>query len=199
MNKYLCLCGLVACAVSGLVATDVQAQDFAGSSYYCYGIDIRTGSLQSFELTFGTGDGGTAGSDNATSGSDNETSGGTTETIQGALTLSVPGRTFDNQTGTYRLNGTVYNGSWEGDEAVASSFYQETIYTYHSYLFFGLTSFNNFLVSGFAFVSITEQSNAKGTVQSSGTVPFIGVLVSASASSLPRSERKILHLHGCRR
>jgi hypothetical protein len=162
------------CVLVNLMAQDAGAQDVGGREYYAYSIDIRTGMLQHCTLAFG--DSG----DNATSGDsgDNATSGDGALPASGALDISLESETFDTASGSYLLSGRLFNGTWEASQSEFSAYYGETVFTYYSFLIAGLSFGNSFFVGGLMNTTITEVSQARGTLKSSAAVPFMGVLVS---------------------
>ncbi len=149
--------------------SSVMAQEVAGNTYYCISLDVRTAMPQHFNLAFS---GSSGSSDNATSESDNGTQDGT-------ITVSVDGVNFDNATGTYLMTNGIFNATWEAASAEKSTYYNETIYTYYSYFVVGLSFLNNFFTAGVVTSTVTEVSEAKGTVKDSGVAPFVGILISS--------------------
>ena len=153
-----------------------QAEGLDGNSYYTYIFDVNNNEFQHFTWTF-TGSGSDEVSDNETdAGEDNETN----VTQRGAVTIDVEDKTFDNATGTYFSRRYLFNGSWEGVVTTYSDYYQENIYTYYSYLFFGISLFNNSNNFGVVYSIVTTESTKKGTEKTSGFMPFYGLLVSTS-------------------
>jgi len=105
--------------------------------------------------------------------SDNETG----DASFGTLSMDVEGRTFDNETGTYRSGGAIFTGSWTAseDDTEATRYYGKDVDINYTFFFAGIFLFNDSLVIGSFFTST-------GTTVSSEPVPgfslFLGILVS---------------------
>lgn len=137
-------------------------QNPEGSTYYTYSLDIMTGEPFHCRLAFSGSD------DNATA--DNGTRTGT-------LTLSIENQEFDNATGSFVSAGRFFSANWEAAQAVYRPYYEETRYTFYSFLMVGTTVFDDGVIAGVAHNTITEQSVSQGTVGSSGYVPFVGLRI----------------------
>lgn len=106
--------------------------------------------------------------------SDNETG----DASFGTLSMDVEGRTFDNETGTYRSGGAIFTGSWTAseDDAEATTYYAQTVDINYAFFFVGMFLFDDSLVFGSFFTS-TGSSISEPV---SGFSLFLGILVSDS-------------------
>ncbi len=163
------------------------AQDFDGNKYFVQGFDIQNMTFEQFNWTFAAdetdaGDNQTdPGGDNQTDpGGDNETAGGSDNSTSGSVTIEQPGKTFTNSAGSYIATGSVFRGQWQATQENYSNYYEETIYTYYTFLFIGAVFANDVRMIGNIYSTTTVQSDTKGTETYTGIVPFLGVLVSRS-------------------
>lgn len=167
-------CGLVslqpmpACA-SPPGATLEDTADVTGRKYYVLAFNLSTTALEQFNWMF---------ADNATSaGADNETA-------TGLVIIEQAGKTFTEASGTYLATGDSYNGAWEGTEKNYSAYYEADIYTYYSFLFYGISLAEKTFTSGIIYSTVREESTATEPKEYTSVMPYIGFLVAASASAL---------------
>ncbi len=156
-----------------------SAQDFNGNTYYIFAYDCSINTLKNFTWTF---------SDNETGGGDNETKTGSEDngtSSGGSIIISQQGTTFKTAAGTYLSSGRFYHGSWEATEQEYSSYYEEIIFKYHSFLFYGTTFFDDFITFGIMYTTLTEESTSKGSIVTTAMVPFCGSLVSTASYAVP--------------
>ena len=171
---YIVMCSVF--VLTMLFSTTALAQEGPeGNTYYCFTADLGSNSAKHFTLNFTETGSDETETDNETGETDNAT---TWE--NGTVSISVENKTFDNETGMYRSLGLFFNGVWEAVEVNYSSFYQENIYTYYSYVFTGVTFANDLFATGMIFSTLTEESVSKGKVVKTGLVPFAGMLVAVS-------------------
>ncbi len=151
----------------------VSAQGFAGNSYYVYAFGLLKKSLTNYTFTFADNE-TSAGSDNGTeSNSDNATR-------TGSVTISQAGKIFESSSGSYIATGNLYNGTWEATEKAYSSYYEENIYSYYSFQFFGTTLMEGFFTSGIIYSTLTTESASQGKNIETGIILFFGTLVNTS-------------------
>lgn len=146
----------------GILCATAYGQTLAGSTYYTYSLDVRSGEPFHCRLAFSGSD------DNATADNGTQT---------GALTLSIESQAFDNATGSFVSPGRSFSANWEAAQAVYSSYYEETVHTFYSFLMVGAVFFDDAVIAGLAHNTVTEQSESQGTVSSSGYVPFLGLRI----------------------
>jgi hypothetical protein len=147
--------------------------DASGRKYYVLAFNVSTMALEQFNWMF---------ADNVT---DNATSAGAdNETATGLVTIEQAGKTFIEARGTYLATGDAYNGSWEGTEKNYSAYYEADIYTYYSFLFYGIGLIENTFTSGIIYSTTREESKAKEPKEYTSVMPYIGFLVAASVDVL---------------
>ena len=144
------------------------ASEVAGKSYYTITFDMSMTALQDFTWSFGPVAGGST-SDNAT---DNAT--------QGEVSISAQAKTFDNATGSYLALGNFFRGTWKATEINYSSFYEADIYTYYSFLFFGVVFRQSSYITGIVYSDTIIKSTAKDTEEIKTIFPYLGILVERS-------------------
>jgi len=180
MNRWVLCIGFLLCVFSqtgsGLAST------VAEHGYYTTTILTGGNSFQNFTWTFGASQTGSQ-SDNETSASDNES--------QGDVSISAQAKTFDNETGSYMGTGNFFHGTWEAAEVQYSSFYAADIYTYYSFLFFGVVFAQSSFITGYILSETTIKSSALDSEQIRTVMPFFGILIPSSAQN-----NKSIILHG---
>jgi hypothetical protein len=150
----------------------ILAQEINGNTYYIYALDVNEMFLQQFTWEF---------SDNATESS---TDNGTDNAKgSGIIAIEQAGKTFENSSGSYISTGNFYRGSWEATEKNFSNYYEEDIYIYYSFLFYGVNLLNTTYTAGIIYSTTREKTTTKGTEEYLKVLPYIGILVSSSANS----------------
>jgi len=142
--------------------------DGSGRKYYVLTFNQATMSLEQFNWFF---------TDNATSGgTDNGSS-------TGMVTIEQAGKTFAEASGAYRADGDFYNGLWEASEKKYSPYYETDMYTYYSFLFYGINLADSTLTSGILYSTVREESTATEPKEYTSIMPYFGFLVATSASA----------------
>ncbi|MEI6126585.1 MAG: hypothetical protein WCQ99_08555 [Pseudomonadota bacterium] len=168
-RKYFCAFVIVVFTfVLGI--SFAKASEVAGHNYYTMTFDAGINALQAFTWSFGPAD---AVSDNAT---DNST--------RGEVSISAQAKTFDNSTGAYVGRGNFFRGTWKAVEKNHSAFYEADIYTYYSFLFFGVVFVQSSCVTGIIYSDTIIKSTAKDTEEIKSFIPFVGILVEGSKKVL---------------
>lgn len=110
--------------------------------------------------------------------SDNETE----SASFGTLSMDVEGRSFDNETGTYRSSGAIFTGLWTASEydSEATRYWGETININYSFFFVGMFLFDDSMVIGSFFTSAGSTLTSEPSDPVSGFSLFLGILVSDS-------------------
>jgi hypothetical protein len=139
----------------------------SGKSYYTFVLDYTSSAFQNFTWRF---------TDNSSGGSSDNSTGD--NSTQGTVSISVQAKTLDNETSTYMTLGSFFNGTWQAAEKQYSTFYAADIYTYYSFLFFGVSLYNNYFITGFIYSDTVIESVAKDTEEILSTIPFFGIVIS---------------------
>lgn len=172
INKRLYILFIII-AASFIYGKHAFASNLDGNSYYVMAFDFNQASLQQFTWMF---------TDNATSGdADNATdSDSDNASSSGSISITQPGKTFENSSGSYISTGSTFNGTWDASEEYDSSYYGETIYTYYTFLFFGMALADNSFVAGTVYSTTRTESDANGSEETTGFMFYAGILVSTS-------------------
>ncbi|MCX8043716.1 MAG: hypothetical protein N3B18_06260 [Desulfobacterota bacterium] len=141
------------CATAGIV----------GKTYYAFLIDTNGMAFQNLTITFGEAD-----SDNESS-ADNAT--------EGNLHITVQATSLDNETGAYTVEGILFRGTWQAAKQEYSSFYQAYVYTYYSFLIYGIAFYRGAYIAGVIYSDTLIKCTAKDTEEIVSVLPFIGIAV----------------------
>ena len=158
-HKKLCFFVLSLCCTM-LFLPGAEA-GIVGKTYYAFLFDYAGGAFQNLKLTFAE-----AGSDNASS-TDNAT--------QDSLSIAVQATSLDNETGAYSVQGILFNGTWQAAKKEYSSFYQADIYTYYSFLIYGIAFYRGAYIAGVIYSDTLVKSTAKDTEEIVSLLPFFGI------------------------
>ena len=185
VNKITFSLVLSACA-AWVLFVPATASAISGNAYYTFTFDTGPYGLQHFTLAFSESSSSTPGGDNET------TQQADNATLTGEVTISADGRSFQDASGTYIANGNFFNGSWQATEALYSPFYETTVYTHHSLLFFGISLAGDVITTGVMYSTTKSEPQTAAPASNAGMlvamateeemliVPFLGVLVSLS-------------------
>lgn len=166
MKRYILINSLSILFFTLMFLPSAAAQ-VSGKSYYTFVLDYSSSAFQNFNWSF-TANSSSGTSDN--SSADNST--------QGIVSITVQAKTLDNETSTYMTLGSFFNGTWQAVEKNYSTFYEADIYTYYSFLFFGVALYKNYYITGFIYSDTVIESVAKDTEEILSTMPFFGVVIS---------------------
>lgn len=135
-----------------------------GKTYYTFLVDYSGSTFTNLKLTFAESD--SDDSDNASS-TDNATT--------GSLSISVQATGLDNETGAYSVEGILFNGTWQAAKKEYSTFYQADIYTYYSFLFYGIAFYRGAYIAGVIYSDTLVKCTAKDTEEIVSLLPFFGI------------------------
>jgi hypothetical protein len=167
-NKYIYISALILSAA--VLFLPCAEAGIGGKDYYTFAPDYTNSTFQNFTWRFG---------DNETEGdSDNESTDNTT-TTQGSVRISAQATELDNETGAYMTLGILFNGTWEAATKEYSAFYEADIYTYYSFLFYGVAFYRGAYVAGLIYSDTIIESTAKDTEEIISIMPFFGIGVPA--------------------
>jgi len=161
MNHQKKLCFFMLSLSCFLLFLPCAEATIVGKTYYTFLFDYSGSAFQNLKLTFGE-----ASSDNAST-SDNAT--------QGSLSITVQATDLDNETGAYTVDGILFNGTWQAAKKEYSSFYEADIYTYYSFLLYGIAFYRGAYIAGIIYSDTLVKSTAKDTEEIVSLLPFFGI------------------------
>lgn len=161
MNRFKILSSLIVIGSLFLLFLPGAEARIVGKTYYVFFVDVARMAFDTISMRFEEPD-----SDNESS-ADNAT--------EGRLHITVQGTTLDNETGAYSVKGILFNGTWEAAKQEYSSFYQADIYTYYSFLLYGIAFYRGAYIAGVIYSDTLVKCTAKDTEEITSILPFFGV------------------------